>query len=91
MRNNYIIRRKREFAQQDLELHRTKMIADMLGTAKRKKMAQKLIDGIFELLEVTAKAEWGDETTVDDFSAEGAVVVKSRRREETIYLVARAA
>lgn len=39
---------------------------------------------LFNYIELMAKKEWGEGTTVDDFSLPGKIIIKSGRREEIL-------
>lgn len=74
---------KKEHKQQDLSLKNTRAVANMFTTARAKEMFE-VANELFKIIQIFARIEWGQDTTVDDFSIPGKFVIRSGKKEEEI-------
>lgn len=69
---------------QDLKLARTIECAKAWREARLKEFDLKIINELFLLIMAMARDEWGPDTQVDDFSAEGKLLIRNGLKEMEI-------
>lgn len=78
--NEIVRERLAEFRQQDLKLMNTRRCIEMLRDARKKDFPPEFTNELYLLVVAMAKQEWGQETTVDDFTLEGKFIIAGKGR-----------
>lgn len=78
--NQLIKTEKTRHLQDKIKLRHTKMCVEIWREAKQMRLPRELINELWALAEAAARSEWGEKTTLDDFTVEDRVVVENAQR-----------